>query len=117
MLRRLLSGSRAASQPDPWREPLWPTAPVNVSMPRRVFAASICAAKSVTWLARGGNLTSNAMAARWDWLHQSQLNKPRSSRKPINATMPGEHLIPTAMDVPPYRSIIGESQSDAEGAE
>ena len=31
--RRLRSGSRAASQPDLWREPLQPTAPVNVSMP------------------------------------------------------------------------------------
>ncbi len=31
--RSLLSGSRAASQPDPWSEPLRPTAPVNVSMP------------------------------------------------------------------------------------
>ena len=38
--RRLLSGSRAASQPDPWSEPLRPTAPVNVSMPyARLFSA------------------------------------------------------------------------------
>ena len=39
-LRRLRSGSRAASQPDPWREPLWPTAPVNVSMPPRLSKKS-----------------------------------------------------------------------------
>ena len=36
--RRLLSGSRVASQPDRCHGALWPTAPVNVSVPGRALS-------------------------------------------------------------------------------